>query len=283
MSKRILITGSSGFIGSSLKRALLAKGHSVADFNSGDGDIASVKLKFTGLNYVFHLAGRSFVPDSWKNPEEFRRVNVEGTRNVLELCRENNLPLAFMSSYVYGIPKKLPISETDPVSPSNPYAQSKWEAEQLCQEYAHKYGVAVTILRPFNIYGVKQPAHFLIPKIIQQALDRSAGKITLMDLSPKRDYIYMDDLIGAMILLFEKKKTGAFNIGSGYSLSVMQIAEAVLKAAGVKKEIIATGEKRANEIPDVVADISKLKKEAGWQPRVTFEEGIRRIIAAEKN
>lgn len=283
MGSEILLTGSSGFIGKKLKKTLLEKGHSVVDFNSAHGDIASAQLNFQGIDYVFHLAGKSFVPDSWKNPAEFMRVNAEGTRNVLEFCCKNKIPLMFMSSYVYGFPEKLPIDEFHPIHPPNPYAQSKYEAEKLCFSYSEKYNLAVTIVRPFNIYGIKQPEHFLIAKIIKQALDKFQNKIELLDLSPRRDYIYMDDLIRAMISLFEKRKTGIFNIGSGYSLSVREIAEKILLSAGVEKEITSSGEIRPNEIPDVVADISKIKNETGWAPKVSFEDGIGRILASEKN
>jgi nucleoside-diphosphate-sugar epimerase len=283
VSKKILITGSSGFIGTSLKHTLVTEGYPVVDFNSSDGDIESAPLNFSGVDYVIHLAGKSFVPDSWKNPAEFMRVNVEGTRNVLEFCRKNNTPLMFMSSYVYGIPVRLPIDENHPVNPSNPYAQSKHEAEKVCMAYTEKYGVPVTILRPFNVFGKNQPGHFLVPKIIAQALDRSQKQVELFDLSPKRDYVYMDDLVRAMVLLLEKRKTGIFNIGSARSLSVKEIAEIILKAAGVKKEIVSSCEVRHHEIPDVVADISKIKSETGWTPETPFKEGIRKIIAAEKN
>ena len=283
MEAKILITGSSGFIGRNLKILLLKNNYSVVEFNSAQGDIASTPFEYPGIDYVIHLAGKSFVPDSWKNPDEFMRVNVEGTRNVLEFCRKNKTPLMFMSSYVYGIPIRLPIDETHPVTPPNPYAQSKYEAEKVCNIYAEKYNIPVTIVRPFNIFGIDQPEHFLIPKIIEQALDASSAKIELMDLSPRRDYIYMDDLTSAMLLLLQKKCTGIFNIGSGYSMTVKEIAEIIMLKAGVKKEIISSGDIRPNEIPDVVADISKVTKETGWKPRITFEEGISRIIASKKS
>jgi nucleoside-diphosphate-sugar epimerase len=283
MAQKILITGSSGFIGRNLKQVLLRKGHEVVDFNSAQGDIAAAPLKFSNIDYVFHLAGKSFVPDSWKNPEEFMRVNVEGTKNVLRFCHENKIPLLFMSSYIYGIPEKLPVNELDDINPSNPYMRSKYEAEKLCALYALRYKMKISIVRPFNIYGIGQPEYFLVSKIIKQVLDKSQEKVTLMDLSPRRDYVYMDDLMDAMLLLYEKKIMGSFNVGSGYSLSVKEIAEIILKEAGVKKEIMASGEVRPNEIPDVVADISKIKTEVGWVPKTSFQEGIRKILAAEKN
>jgi nucleoside-diphosphate-sugar epimerase len=282
MGKKILITGSSGFIGQNLKDLLLKNNYSVVEFNSAQGDIASTPLKYSGIDHVIHLAGKSFVPDSWKNPDEFMRVNAEGTRNVLEFCRTNNIPLMFMSSYVYGIPERLPIDESHPVHPSNPYAESKYAAEKICMEYSAKYNLLVTILRPFNIFGLNQPDHFLISKIIKQALDTSSKKIELFDLSPRRDYIYMDDLTRAILLLLQKKSTGIFNIGSGYSMNVKEIADIIMTKAGIKKEIISSGDTRPNEIPDVVADISKITKETGWLPKTTFEDGISKIIASKK-
>lgn len=282
MAEKIFLTGSTGFIGRNLKIELERENYSVTGFSSSQGDIAKAHFDFSGIDYVMHLAGKSFVPESWKNPDEFMRVNLEGTRNVLEHCRKNGVPVMFMSSYTYGIPERLPIDESHPVHPSNPYAQSKYEAEKLCLSYSEKYQLPVTIVRPFNIFGIKQPEHFLIPKIINQALSKSAIRIELMDLSPRRDYIYMDDLLRAMILLMKKRCTGIFNIGSGYSMSVKEIAKIILSKSGVEKEIISSGDIRPNEIPDVVADISKITRETGWKPAISFEEGIERIIASEE-
>lgn len=283
MAEKILVTGSTGFIGSHLVSFLLNKKYSVVGFNSTHGDIASVKLNLPDIDRVIHLAGRSFVPESWKHPEEFMRVNVEGTRNILEYCRKRNTPLLFMSSYVYGNPVRLPIDESHPVQPPNPYAQSKREAELLCLHYAEKYDLPVTILRPFNIFGKGQPEHFLISKIIRQSLDVSYDHIELMDLIPRRDYLYVDDMIGAIFLLLQKRSKGIFNIGSGYSLSVQEIADIILRKTKSKKKIISLHESRPNEIPDVVADISKICQETGWKPSTSFERGIEHVLAAEKN
>ena len=283
MGQKILITGSSGFIGKNLKAALQKKGFLIEEFNSTQGDIATVKLNFKNISHVFHLAGKSFVPDSWKDPEEFKRVNAEGTRNVLEFCKEAGASITFISSYIYGIPHTLPISEMHPVNPSNPYAESKKLAEDLCLEYSKKFKIPVTIIRPFNIYGKNQPDHFLIPEIIKQLNDDSLSEITLQDLNPKRDYLYMDDFVNAIIVLFENKSQGIYNLGSGYSMSVQEIVDTVFKVSGGSKQVKSNQAVRKNEIPDVVADIFKVKKETGWEPKVSFEEGIKRIIEPEKN
>lgn len=278
MNKRVLITGSSGFIGSNLKRELLKKNLEIIEFNDTDGDIADNLPDFENIQHVFHLAGKTFVPDSWKYPKEFMRVNIGGTHNVLEFCSKHHAGLTYISSYVYGIPENLPVSESHPVSPSNPYAESKIKAEQLCFAYAEKKLFPIKIIRPFNVYGKKQPSHFLIPAIIKQVMDPSLSEIRLQDLTPKRDYVFMDDFIRALILLFEKGSPGVYNIGSGYSLSVKEIVDTILKISGKSKKVISTGEIRKNEIPDVVADITKIRNETGWVPEISFEEGIRRVV-----
>lgn len=282
MSKNVLVTGASGFVGKALIKELTSEGYSVTGFNSSDGDIASVKFPDIPFDAVFHLAGRSFVPDSWKEPEEFRRVNVEGTRNVLEYCKARGLPLYFMSSYVYGKPQKLPISEKHALSGFNPYAQSKIEAEQVCNEYAETHKIPVCIMRPFNIYGPGQPSHFLIPHIINQVLDSNVKVIEVMDLRPKRDFVYLKDLIQAMTGLLRNNCTGVYNIGAGYSVSVSELIEVAQKVAGTAKEVISKEQERPQEVMDVIADISKIKQATGWTPQTGLEQGLREIISLKK-
>ena len=127
----ILITGSSGFIGKHLKQKLLQhQEYSIFDQNSDDGDIALTKLKFRKIDHVIHLAAKSFVPDSWKNPYMFYKTNVLGAANVLEFCREKECHLTFLSSYIYGKPMYLPINEKHPIRPHNPYSHSKILSEE---------------------------------------------------------------------------------------------------------------------------------------------------------
>ena len=104
----------------------------------------------------------------------------------------------------------------------------------------------------------------------------------MQDLSPRRDYLFVDDLIEAMIMLFEKRKTGVYNIGSGKSLSVEEIVKSIIIASPIKKKYSSNNSVRKNEIPNVVADISKITSEIGWRPRHAFEEGIRKTLDQEK-
>src|SRR5258706_599432 len=281
-AKSILVTGSSGFIGSYLIKSLAAKKYKITEFNHRDGDIANTKLKFKNIDHVFHLAGKSFVPDSWKNPAEFYYVNVMGALNILEFCRHNNAALTFISSYVYGVPESNPVSEEHPINPSNPYAHSKFIAEETCNYYRKNFNVRMAVIRPFNIYGAGQNEKFLIPMIIKQMLDKSCKRIEVMDLKPKRDYIYIRDLINAMIMLFEHDTFDTFNVGSGTSLSVEEVIRKIFLITGIEKEISVKQEERKNEIPEVTADISKIRKEINWHPEYSFEEGLREIIKKQK-
>jgi nucleoside-diphosphate-sugar epimerase len=279
--KNILVTGAGGFIGRRLVQALKSAGHAVNELGSTDGDIADPATleQFDGasVDFVFHLASRTYVPDAWREPADFQRVNVTGTVNVLELCRKRKIPLTYVSAYLYGIPKSLPIRETDTIEPNNPYALSKFMAETLCGFYAEHFGIPVTIIRPFNIYGPGQKTHFLIPEIVAQVAANQP--IQLKDLAPRRDYLYLDDLIEALMLTLEAGDgLHLYNIGYGSSLSVAEIAGIIQSVAGTSLPVVSENTPRRNEIPDVYADISKAAHEMDWRPRHSFEEGIRKMF-----
>lgn len=281
----ILVTGASGFIGKALVARLKASGHDVVSLDSSSGDIAAPqtldKLAQVEIAHVFHLAGRTFVPDSWQDPLSFGRTNVLGTINVLEFCRKNNASLTYLSAYIYGHPETLPIAEQSQINPSNPYGLTKRLAEEVCEFYASTYGINITTIRPFNVYGIGQRASFLIPLIIQQALTGSC--IVVNDLVPKRDYIYLDDLTSALLVTLDKNSENyeAINIGSGSSLSVKEVIDIVQDIAGTNKEILTKKQSRANELMDVIADISKAKTVLGWKPEHSFREGIEKVIDFE--
>lgn len=275
--KNVLVTGASGFIGQKLVVALNDAGYKVVTLK---GDVAEQKtfeqLDSLEVEFVFHLAGRTFVPDSWREPAEFERVNVAGTMNVLEFCRSRKIPLTYVSAYLYGIPAKLPISEFDEITPNNPYALSKFMAESVCRFYAEYYSVPVTIIRPFNIYGEGQKPHFLIPEIIAQV--KAKTPIKLKDLNPRRDYLYVDDLVEALLLTMNPPQGyHAYNIGYGSSLSVAEIVTTIQSIAGTSLPVVSENAPRANEISDVYADISLAKKELNWHPQTPFAEGIKKI------
>lgn len=279
--KSILVTGANGFIGSALIKSLESLGFNIIRFNSSNGDISNYNFlkeyENTDIYHIFHLAAKTFVPDSWENPLEFYKTSVLGTGQILELCRHKNIPLTFVSAYLYGLPEKLPITEDATIKSNNPYAHSKYLAEELCRFYSEYYNVKVTIARPFNIFGKNQKSMFLIPFIIKQILNDNTIKVK--DLYPKRDYIYLDDLINGLVKTIDNKKQfSIYNFGSGKELSVHEIIDIAQKIAGTNKEVISEKEERQNEIMNVVADISKAKRELGWEPKFSFEDGIKEII-----
>lgn len=238
-------------------------------------------FKNQDIDHVFHLAAKTFVPDSWRDPQSFYQTNVSGTVNVLDFCREKSVPLTYVSTYLYGQPEKLPISENHPIKPSNPYAHSKHLSEQLCQFYAKEFCVKTIIIRPFNVYGIGQSERYLIPYVIQQVLHNVSIKVE--NLSPRRDYLYLDDVVDFLVLsMMSPKWFSVYNLGSGYSLSVQEVICAVQKILGTNKKIVSEDKVRKNEISDVVADISNAKNDIGWSPRYSFSQGIQKIVEYKK-
>lgn len=278
MSDTVLVTGGTGFIGAAVTGALRGRGRDVIALSRGDGDIAAPQTlerhKGKGITSVIHCAGRTFVPDSWKDPAGFMATNAVGTLRVLEFCRSEDARLVHLSAYIYGLPEKLPIAEDAPVRANNPYALSKHAAEESCRFHATHLGVSVTILRPFNVYGPGQPKQFLIPTILAQ-LQGSA--IEMLDLEPRRDYVALADLVEAILRAEAIREGGCrvFNIGSGYSVSVAEIVAAAQAMAGTRLSVTSRNSQRRNEIPDVVADISAAQAQLGWTPRVSLAEGLK--------
>jgi nucleoside-diphosphate-sugar epimerase len=283
--QNILVTGAEGFIGRRLVEALRSAGHSVLELGRVDGDITdpSTLEPFLEIpvDFVFHLAGRTYVPDSWREPASFQHVNVIGAANVLELCRKKKVPLTCVSAYLYGVPASLPIKETDRIEPNNPYAFSKFMAESLCEFYFKHFDVPVTIIRPFNVYGIGQKTHFLIPGIIAQI--KAGNPIHVKDLAPRRDYLYLDDLVdGLMCTMKNKSGHRVYNLGYGSSLSVKEIIDIIQSLAETSLDIVCENVPRKNEIQDVCSDIRKAQEGLAWQTRHSFEDGIRKILAKEK-
>jgi nucleoside-diphosphate-sugar epimerase len=276
----IAVTGSSGFIGNKLVNSLLSAGHEIIrlDIINGIDILDWDTLKEVSQFDVFvHLAALSFVPLSYEKPRDFYNLNINGVINGLELCRIHKAKFIFASSYVYGKPKYLPIDENHPLEGFNPYAETKIIGEQICENYFKYFNVPSIVLRPFNIYGQSQNDNFLIPLILKQA---KTGKIKLLDSRPKRDFVFVDDVVEAfrlsvedVNLVFEK-----FNIGNGKSYSVNEVVEIVNQLYGGTLHIEYDNEKRKNEVLDTVADISKTKTLLHWSPKISLEVGLSRLI-----
>lgn len=280
MSERVLVTGGSGFVGRRLVQCFRAEGLEVYAPGRGALDVAANIFPDLLVDVVIHLAARTFVPDSWVDPADFYRVNAQGTVNVLDYCRRTQAQLIYVSGYCYGIPGTLPISESAPVHPNNAYAFSKVAAEDACRFFFEYFAAPVSILRPFNIYGPGQSPHFLIPRILEQAIDPAISEITVDDDSPRRDYVHVDDVIAAIRSLLTNPRPGAtFNVGSGESYSVAEIVKMVCRAANVEKSTVSRGNRRPHDIPDVVADITAIRNAVGWSPSISLLDGLRGMIA----
>jgi nucleoside-diphosphate-sugar epimerase len=276
---RIIVTGAEGFVGKHLVKKLIDTGYQVIEVPRSYGDItkASTWNRLPQADVVIHLAAKSFIPDSWTNISEFMSCNLGGTIEALNYCKLWNSKLIYLSSYLYGNPKNLPIKEGDELSVNNPYALTKKLAEESCQFYAENFSVPVTILRPFNVYGVGQSDHFIIPSLIKQVATQS--DIHVKDLVPKRDYLYIEDLISAITkAITYQSNFDVFNIGSGVSHSVKNLIDLIQHSAGTNHPVYSESSRRKNEIMDTIADISFAKELLHWQPLWSLKDGINQMI-----
>jgi len=282
--KKVIVTGGEGFIGRALIGRLENNGAKVISLDKKNGydlcDWNKISLikNINKIDCLYHLAAVSFVPYAWKNPRNTYHVNLLSMINVLELCRIKGIKkLVIMSSYIYGQPQYLSIDENHPTSPTNPYMWSKFLCEQLCHGYARDFGIKVVILRPFNVYGAGQRDDFLIPSIIKQV--QKSSEVILIDLRPKRDFLYIDDMIDALLAVgnYDVKSVEIFNIGFGKSWSIRELVKHLAEASDKKIRVVSKNIKRKDEILDVVADIGKAKTLLKWSPKISIEEGIKRV------
>lgn len=279
----VLITGSSGFIGRHLVSRLENFGHRVHRAARQDGDVAkpSTWQSYPHAEVVVHLAANNFVPSSWQAPWQVIRENVLSTVAALDYCRERGATLILPSSYMYGNPDRLPVTEDAPVRVNNPYALSKSLAEQVCRFYSEQFDVGVTILRLFNVYGPGQGENFLIPTILRQL--RAGGEICLQDLTPRRDFVYVLDVVEAILRAIATG--GGFNtvnIGSGESYSVSELVETIQRVWGTALPVRSAEDSRPAEIMDTVADISRATAHLGWVPRYDLRRGVEDMYAQEE-
>jgi UDP-glucose 4-epimerase len=275
---RVLLTGSSGFIGRHLHERLEEIDIDVVTFDRPAKDIRKWEdLKNISVDLVYHLAAVTYVPFSFENPKITYETNVLGTLNVLELCRQMNIGgVVYTSAYVYGTPKYLPIDEEHPVNSINPYMHSKLIGEELCRSYHDNYGINCTVFRPFNVYGEGQHDSFLIPTILKQA---QTGEIVLENPDPRRDFLYVGDLVDAYVKgMKQKSNFEIYNLGYGKSYSVREIVDMVVKISGRRIDWRYTGEVRKSEISDVVADVKKIKGELGWTPKTELYDWLKLMI-----
>ena len=280
----IMVTGAEGFIGTNLVKAIRNTGKDVipVDYKLGN-DLLDKRIidNLPQADVVVHLAGKTFVPSAWEDPFSMYDININTTLNMLEYARRRNVKkFIFPSTYVYGEPQYVPVNEKHPLSASNPYTRSKLCCEDLCKAYCEDFNIPTIILRLINVYGRGQAQFFLIPTIISQL---STHMIALNDSRPKRDYVYVSDVIRAFQLAIDFTASGleVFNIGSGISHQVTEVVDMILKISGVESDVFYKNESKDNNIMDTIVDISKAQKILKWNPRVTFEKGLRDMIVGE--
>jgi dTDP-glucose 4,6-dehydratase len=303
---KILITGGLGFLGGHLMEHFLRKGHEVTVLNTSSdraekilasfekkpkvvwGSITDKELvKKTVRDHavVFHLAAYVNVDESVKDPRSFFDVNIGGTVNVLEAIREYGNRLVYASTCeVYGnVPGRTMIHEGAELRPHSPYAASKAAADRICFSYCKSYGVDVSIIRAFNIFGERQKEGeygALIPILVRRALNGENLRI-FGGGAQTRDYMYVADLLDGYDLIFNSKNTGGevYNLGTGKETAVKDIAEYVAKKLGVEVEYTAS---RPGEVSRFCADIAKAEK-LGFKPKFDIWQGIDRYIEWRKN
>ena len=276
--KKVIVTGATGFIGRCLINELKEENLKIISYSKLDGDISNKQtwLKMPKASFLIHLAAMTFIPTSWEQTKKFIETNSLSLLNVIEYCKKNKCRLVFLSTFVYGN-KNTPIDESSELSPQNPYSLSKLLGENICSFYKKVDNLDVIILRPFNIFGKGQNNLFLIPSLISQI--KNENKITVMDIKPKRDYLYIKDLISAIKKsLFYKGNSYIFNIGSGISYSVEEVIEIIQKICGTNLEVISTNKVRKMELDDTVANIQLAKKELDWEPKYSLSNALREIL-----
>ena len=278
---RVIITGGNGFIGCHLIRHLFSQGLDIKNLSRQEGyDLSDDCLQDVGsADAVIHLAAKTFVPDSRIDPKNLYKENFISTLNLLEHSRQNGIKkFVYLSSYVYGKPTYLPINEDHPLNINNPYGRSKLLCESLCKSYAEDFGMNIIIVRPFNVYGWGQDSRFLLPTIINQAMDVHTDKIMLRDLKPKRDFLYIKDLVIILDKILKEPSSqspSVLNLGLGKSYSVKDIATKLLDVFNIQKNLIQKGSKRENETDDCYADISYVKERFSWSPAFDIDEGLK--------
>jgi len=279
VGKRIIVTGSEGFLGRHLVQKLRREGAEIIGIAKG-GDVTDwdqVKI-YHDIDIIYHLAAKTYIPTANEDPREMYRTNLIGTLNMLELGRRNGAKsFIFASSYIYGHPKYIPINESHPVNPTNAYSRSKALAEDLCGAYYQDYGLGCVIIRAFNIYGEGQKDDFLIPTIIKQIAKR---EIELRDSEPRRDFLYVNDAVEAYVRAAKYCRSNfeVFNIGSGVSYSIDEIVRKIIAVSGQRVGVRYLHLRRENEVMNTVADIRKAREKLGWEPKFSIEEGLKNVM-----
>lgn len=280
---RVAVSDSNSFVGKRVCRLLEENNIELVRIDDDDKFNISDKNSYRTIppvDHFIHLSCMVYVPLSYEDPYTFYHYNYMSTLNALEFCRLNKVHFIYASSYIYGTPEYLPVDENHKISPFNPYAETKALCEKLCEGYSKYLGVKSTILRLFNIYGENQTGNLLIPQILSQINDK--GTIMLRSSTPRRDYVYVEDVARAFIAsLNEQSDYTIYNVCSGKSVSIKELTILIRKAyseLGKEVNFVFSEEDRNNEVDETVGTYQKIESALGWHPSVTLEEGIIRML-----
>ena len=313
-NKKILVTGSDGFIGSHLTEKLVKKGCRVKafvfynSFNSWGwldhlprdvknqveifaGDIRDpfgVNEAAKGCDVVFHLAALIAIPYSYHSPATYIDTNIKGTLNVMQAARTHGIEkiIHTSTSEVYGTARFVPITEDHPLQGQSPYSASKIGADQIAWSFFTSFNLPVATLRPFNTYGPRQSLRAVIPTLITQ-ISTGNQTIKLGALTPTRDFNFVDDITEAFIKTAESDQTvgETLNAGSNFEISINDTANTIARLMNAKIEIISDEQRlrpEKSEVNRLWADNGKIKAMTGWQPEYAglegFEKGLKKCI-----
>jgi len=302
---KILVTGGAGFIGSHIVEYLVQRGDSVTVVdNLNTGKIENLKSVFKKINFaqndirdfkvlknlmenidgVFHQAAMASVQDSFRIPEKFHDVNVNGTENIFKIAKEFGIKVVYASSSsVYGDTSILPTTESDEKRPINPYAKTKLEKDKLAEQYA-KNGLKVIGLRYFNVFGPRQSKEYAgVIKLFLERIQQDLPPLVNGDGLQIRDFVYVDDVVNANILSMESDiDFEFFNIGTGTTISILDLANIIIKFSGLKIKPIyrpaLPGDVRATQ-----ADITKVKTMLKWKPTTSIQDWLKSAVLDVKN
>ena len=308
--KKVLITGSEGFIGSHLTERLLEEGCDVRAFvlyNSFNnwgwldtlpkeklsqieiftGDIRDpngVKEAMKGIDEVYHLAALIAIPFSYHSPDTYVDTNIKGTLNVLQAARtlDTSRILVTSTSEVYGTAQYVPIDEKHPYQGQSPYSATKIGADRLAESFYRSFGLPITIVRPFNTYGPRQSARAVIPTIITQLLS-GMQEIKLGSLTPTRDFNYVEDTADGFVEIAKAKECigEEVNIATQYEISIGQLAEELINQINPGAKIICDEQRlrpEKSEVNRLLGCNEKIKRLTNWSPKYTLREGLAETI-----
>ena len=300
---RLFITGGAGFIGIHLCKKLLELNHDVTVYdnfsNSSQenfdsiikqkvtlisGDILDISKLVTSMRnheIVIHLAAQISVSESIKNPKFTFDVNVNGTKNVLEACEKNNISkiIASSTAAVYqNVSEKIILDESSVTKPSSPYGSSKLEMENMINDFTQTHNMNATILRLFNVYGMGQSPEYagVIAKFLSDI--KNCNPLTIFgDGSQTRDFVHVDDVVSAIILSINSPIFGLFNVATGNSVSVLDLANLLIKQSETKLDIVFQKPQKG-DIKFSHASISKINQNLAFFPKYTIADGLKTLV-----